>query len=329
MKSMNNYFLSLITGICMAAGPVLASAQGAGAFPQKPVKMVVPFPAAGTTDLLGRAFAKVMGEEWKVPVIVENRAGAGGNIGTAAVARAEPDGYTIVLGTFGTHGVSSSLIKDLSFDPQKDFEPVTLLALLPNILVVNPNIPAKSLKELVDYAKANPGKLTYASAGVGTASHIAGEYLKSVTGIDVAHAAYKGSAPALADVMAGHVAYTIDYLPSALPFVQSGKLRGLATTGTTRSASAPDIPTAQEAGLKDFNFVTWYGIFAPAKTPRDVVKKIRDTMLKAADDSELKKVMASAGVEIVVSEPEELAKFQKFEIDRWAKLIKSANITAK
>jgi tripartite-type tricarboxylate transporter receptor subunit TctC len=288
--------------------------------------MIIPFAAGGTTDILGRTFAQKMSDAWGQPVVVENRAGAGGMIGAEAVARAPADGYTLILATIGTHSVTQNLRK-LSFDPEKDFEPVTLLAVLPNILVVNTSVPANNLKELVAYVNANKGKISYASAGNGTASHLTGEFFKRTAGIDATHVAYKGSAPALTDVIAGHVAYTFDYTPSALPHVRSGKLRAIAVTGDKRTKAAPDVQTLTEQGLP-FNVLTWYAIFAPKGTPQPVVTRIRDTIAKIAADSEVIKKMEDTGVELVAGTPAELAKFQRAEIERWAKVIKDAGIKA-
>ncbi len=315
-----------IVAMSLAAGAVFPAA--AQTWPTGPVKFVVPFAAGGTTDLLARVFGQKMSVAWGQPVIIENRAGAGGIIGSEAVARSAPDGQTILLGTIGTHGVSTSLVKNLSFHPERDFEPVTLLATLPNILAVHPSVPAKDLPGLIEYARANPGKLNYASAGAGTASHIAGEYFKRLAGVEIVHVPYKGSAPALSDLIAGHVAFTFDYLPSALPHVRDGKLRALAVTGPRRSKAAPELPTAIEAGLDQFNVVTWYAVYAPANTPRAVVDKIRDTIAEAAKDPEVVKKMEVAGVDLVASTPQELARFQKAEIERWSRVIKEANITA-
>jgi tripartite-type tricarboxylate transporter receptor subunit TctC len=317
--------LSLAIGFSSAG---FARAAPEAAFPTTTVKFVVPFPAGGTTDLLARVFAQRMAEAWGQAVVVENRAGAGGVIGSEVVARLPPDGHSIVIGTIGTHGVSTSLVKNLPFHPERDFAPVTLLATLPNVLAVNPNIPAGNLRELIAYAKQNPGKLSYASAGAGTASHIAGEYFKRIAGIDVVHVPYKGSAPALADLIAGHVSYTFDYMPSALPAVTSGKLRALATTGPSRSRAAPDIPTVIEQGLPDFNVVTWYAIYAPAGTPKQVLRTIRDTFAKAALEPDVIRRMDAAGVDLVVGTPEELAAFQHAEIERWSKFIRESNISA-
>lgn len=313
----------LVAGLALLAGAGTAAAQDS--FPNQSVKLVIPFAAGGTTDILGRTFAQKMSDAWGQPVVVENRAGAGGIIGSDAVARAAPDGHTILLGTIGTHGVSVSLQKNMPFHPERDFAPVTLLATLPNILAVNPSVPAKNLNELIAYAKANPGKLSYASAGVGTASHLTGEYFKHAAGIDVVHVAYKGSAPALTDLIAGHVAYTFDYTPSALPHVRSGKLRAIAITGDKRTPAAPEVPTMTEEGLP-FNVLTWYAIFAPKNTPKAVVQKIRETIARAAAEPAVIKRLQDVGVELVAGTPEELARFQHAEIDRWAKVIRDSNI---
>lgn len=319
IASMRGFALGML--LLAAAGTALAQAG----YPSQPVKFVVPFPAGGTTDILGRSFAQKMAEAWGLPVVVENRAGAGGIIGSEAVARAIPDGHTLVLGTIGTHSVNVSLQKNLPFHPERDFAPVTLLATLPNVLAVHPAVPAKNLKELVAYAKAHPGKLSYASAGMGTASHITGEYFKHVAGLDVVHVAYKGSSPALTDLIAGQVAYTFDYTPSALPHVRGGKLRAIAVTGDKRTRAAPDIPTMGEEGLP-FNVLTWYAVFAPKATPKAVIQKIRDTIARAAANPEMIKRMDDVGVDLVAGTPEELASFQHAEIERWAKVIRDAGI---
>ena len=323
-KLANHIFMATV---CALSAWVGSAAAATSAYPSKPVRIIVPFSAGGTTDILARTFARKLGDAWGQSVVVENRVGAGGNIGATDVARSSPDGYTLLL-TGPNHSINPSLYQNLSYDPEKDFAPVTLLAVLPNILAVNPSVPAKNLKELIAYAKNNPGKLSYASAGVGTASHIAGEYFKSVAGVDVLHVPYKGSSPALSDLVAGQVDYTFDYLPSALPFVHSGKLRALAVTGLKRSRSAPDLPTAIEAGLPNFSVMTWFGVYAPAGTPGDIVKRIRDTIAAAAQDPGVIETMGGRGAELIASSPEELVKFLHEEIERWSKLIKEANITA-
>lgn len=314
---------SVLAALALTAVAFPAAAQS---WPTSTVRFVVPFPAGGTTDLLARVFAERMSAAWGQPVVIENRAGAGGIIGSESVARSAPDGHTILLGTIGTHGVSTSLVKNLSFDPERDFAPITLLATLPNILAVNASLPAKSFPGLIEYARANPGKLSYASAGQGTASHIAGEYFKRLAGVDVVHVPYKGSAPALTDLIAGHVAYTFDYLPSALPHVRGGKLRALAVTGPQRSRAIPELPTVIEMGLDQFDVVTWYAVYAPANTPRNVIDIIRNTMAKIAKEPDAVKKLEDLGVELVASTPDDLARFQRAEIERWSRIIKELGI---
>ena len=305
-----------------------AACSVADTYPNQPVKLIVPFAPGGTTDILARVFAQKMSDAWGQPVVVDNRSGAGGLIGSEMGARSAPDGYTLLLGTIGTHGVSTSLYSKIPYHPEKDFAPITLLATLPNILAINPAVPAKNVKELINYAKANPGKVAYASAGNGTASHLAGELLRKSADIDIIHIPYRGSSPALTDLMGGRVALTFDYTPSALPYVRSGKLRGLAVTGASRTKAAPELPTMIEEGLPNFNMVTWYAIYAPRGTPPEIVTKVRDTIAKAATAPDIVKRMDDLGVDLVASTPDELAQFQHAEIERWSKFIKEMNIKA-
>jgi len=298
----------------------------AQAYPTQPIKMVVAFPPGGTTDILARVFAKKMSELLNQPVTVDNRTGAGGIIGTEYVARAAPDGQVIMLGTVGTMAVNQSLYKKLPYDVEKDFVPITLLATLPNVLLINPSLPLKNLKELIAYAKANPGKLTYASAGTGTASYLAGEMFKQEAGVEITHVPYRGSAPALNDLMAGHVSIGFDYLPSGLPFVTSGKLKGLGVTSMTRVKVSPEIPTLNEAGLPGFNLLTWYGVYAPKGTPSDIVNKLQSTMALAAKAPEVIKRMDELAVDVVVDTPAEFTKFHQAEVTTWAKFLKDKNI---
>ncbi len=308
------------------AASVVTVAAFADSYPNQTVKFVVPFPPGGTTDILARIFAQKMSEAWGQPVVVENRSGAGGIIGTELVAHAAPDGYTIVLGTIGTHAVNASLYKKITYNPEKDFAPVTLLATLPNLLAVTPSLPISNVKELISYAKANPGKLTYASAGAGTASHLAGEMFRRLAQVDIVHVPYRGSAPALTDLMAGHVSLTFDYMPSALPYVRSGKLKGLAVTGTSRAKAASDLPTMIEDGVQGFNIVTWYAVFAPKGTPSEIVAKIRNTIAAAATQSDTVAHLDDLAVDLVVSSSEELARYQHAEIERWSRFIREAKI---
>jgi tripartite-type tricarboxylate transporter receptor subunit TctC len=313
---------SLLTSIFFTATNV-AHAQ---AYATQPIKMVVAFPAGGTTDLLARVFSRKMSELLNQPVTVENRTGAGGIIGTEFVARAAPDGQVIMLGTVGTMSVNQSLYKKLPYDVEKDFVPVTLLATLPNILLINPTLPYKNIKELIIFAKANPGKLTYASAGTGTASFLAGEMFKQEAGVEITHVPYRGSAPALNDLMAGHVSISFDYPPSSLPFITSGKLKALGVTSLTRVKVTPDVPTLNEDGLPGFNLLTWYGVFAPKGTSSDIVNKLQSTMAEAAKAPDVIKRMEELAVDMVVNSPAEFTKFHRADVANWAKFIQDKNI---
>ena len=305
---------------------LLANVAHSQAYPTAPIRIVVAFPPGGTTDILARVFAKMMSEILNQSVTVDNRTGAGGIIGTEYVARAAPDGQVILLGAVGNMAVNPSLYKKLPYDAEKDFVPITLLATLPNILLINPSLPLKNLKELIAYAKANPGKLTYASAGTGTASYLAGEMFKQEAGVEITHVPYRGSAPALNDLMAGHVSIGFDYLPSGLPFVTSGKLKGLGVTSLTRVKVSPDIPTLNEDGLPGFNLLTWYGVYAPKGTSAEIVNKLQTTMAQAAKAPDVIKRMEELAVDVVVNNPAEFTKFHLSEITAWAKFIKDKNI---
>jgi tripartite-type tricarboxylate transporter receptor subunit TctC len=316
-------FLGALLGSSLSALPQwLAAAPG---WPSQPVKLVVPFAAGGSTDIIGRVFAQGMSAGLGQNVIVDNRAGAGGAIGAEAVARAAPDGYTIFLGTIGTHGINTSLQANLPYHPERDFEPIALLGVLPNILVVPASLPATDLKQFLALAKSRTQKLTYASTGNGTGSHLATEYFRSIAGIDAVHVPYKGSTPALSDLIAGRVDFSFDYVPSALPHVRSGKLRALALTGERRSPAAPDVPTLMEQGL-NMNVLTWYALYAPKGTPAAIVARLQEAAAEAGKKSEVASRLEQLGVEVSVGTPQQLAAFQKAEITRWSKVIKDANI---
>src|SRR5438034_5972010 len=255
---------ALAAALLVVAAPV---ALGQVAYPTKPVRLVVPFPAGGTTDLLARAAAQKLSEAWGQQVIVDNRPGAAGNIGAELVAKAAPDGYTLLMGTVGTHAINASLYAKMPYDHVKDFAPVILVAGVPNVLVVNPSLPVHSVQELIAYAKANPGKLNFASSGSGTSIHLSGELFKVMTGVQMTHVPYKGSAPALQDLLGGQVQLMFDNLPPSLPQIKAGRLRALAVTSATRAPALPDVPTVAEAGLPGFEASSWFGVLAPAGTP--------------------------------------------------------------
>lgn len=297
-------------------------------YPQRAVKFVVPFAAGGGSDLLARVFARKMQEEWGQPVVVENVTGSGGIVATQAVARAEPDGHTLLMGAIGTHSVNVSLYKDLRYDPERDFEPVSLLATSPAILVVSPSFPARTVPELVKYAKTHPGKVTYATAGVGTASHLVAEAFRQAAGIELVHVPYRGSAPAHVDLMSGQVTMMFDYPPAALPAIRADKFRGLGVTSRERFKGASDIPTLIESGLAGFEMEAWWAVYVPRGTPAQIVNRIQQTIAKAAAAPDVMQRADSLMLNLVASTPAELGRFQKAETQRWAKLIKEANIKA-
>ena len=310
-------------GALVAAVAFNAIAQAP--YPNHPVRIVVPFPAGGTTDILARAAAQKLTETLGQPFVVENRAGAGGNIGAELVAKSAPDGYTMLMGTVGTHAINPSLYEKMPYDHVKDFVPVVLVAGVPNVLVVNPALPVKSVQELVAYAKANPGKLNFASSGSGTSIHLSGELFKTMTGVQMQHVPYKGSAPALADLAGGQVQLMFDNLPSALALIKGGKLRALAVTSLQRSTALPDVPTVAESGLPGFEASSWFGLLAPAGTPKDAVAKVNGEVAKWLATPEAKKKLAAQGA-IVASglTPEDFSRHIATETTKWHKVVKES-----
>src|SRR4029453_1006317 len=248
--------------------------------PPKPVRVVVPFPAGGTTDILARAAAQKLSETWGQQAIVDNRPGAGGNIGAELVAKSAPDGYTLLMGTVGTHAINASLYPKMPYDHVKDFAPVILVAGVPNVLVVHPSLPVNSVQELIAYAKANPGKLNFASSGNGTSIHLSGELFKVMTGVQMTHVPYKGSAPALQDLIGGQVQLMFDNLPPSPPQIKAGKLRALGVTSAARAPALPDLPTIAESGLPGFEASSWFGVLVPAGTPPSIVTKLNAEIAK-------------------------------------------------
>lgn len=309
----------------LALTPLAAQAQ---AFPTKAITIIVPFSAGGTTDILARVLGQFISKDLGQPVIIDNRAGAGGNIGTQLVARAAPDGYTILMGTVGTHAINQSLYPKLAFDPIKDFAPLTRVALVPNLLVANPAQPFKTVKELMAYAKANPGKVTFGSSGSGTSIHLSGELFKQMAGVDIQHVAYKGSAPAVNDLLGNHIAIMFDNMPSAISHVKAGKLRPLAVTTAQRSPALPDVPTIAEAGVPGYEATSWFGLLAPAKTPAPVVAKLNASILKALADPDVKKKLLEQGAEPAGETPAQFAAFIASETVKWGKIVKQSGATA-
>jgi len=300
--------------------------MAADAFPTKPIRIVVPFPPGGPADVLARTVGDRIAAALGQPVVVDNRPGAGGNIGMELVAKAAPDGHTLALAPAGNLTVNPSLYRNVPYDVGRDFAPVTVIAAVPNVLVVNPQVPAKDLAELIAYAKANPGKLNYSSPGPGSGAHLAGELLKSSAGIDIVHVPYSGIAPAVTAVMAGDVQLMFAGAPSALPQVAGGKLRALAVASPMRIASAPALPTLSEAGLPGFDVTSWYSIVAPAATPPAVVERLQKEIARALTSPDVKAKLTGIGAEPIANTPEEFAAMMRVETAKWSKIVKDANI---
>jgi len=317
---------SLMSVALLAAVALSLPAHAATTYPTKPIRIIVAYTPAGTTDILARALGQKMTETWNQPVIVDNRAGAAGNIGTEVAARATPDGYTLIMGTAGTHGINVSLYRKLGWHPLNDFAPVSLVAMVPNIMVVNNALPVKNVREFLAYVKANPGKLSYGSPGNGSTAHLSMELFKSMTGANLVHIPYKGSAGVMADVMGGQIAVTIDNMPPYLPNVRAGKMRALAVSTAKRSSAVPDLPTIAEAGVPGYDSGAWFGLLAPAGTPGAIVNQLSTETARILKQPEVNKRISELGAEPVGSTPEEFTALIKSEILKWAKVIKDANV---
>ena len=309
-----------------AAGSIVAFAPAAQAqtnFPNKPIRLIVPFAAGGTTDILGRVAAAELSKAFGTQAIVENRSGAGGNIGAEVVAKAAPDGYTLLVCTVGTHGINQALYNKLPFDPVKDFEPVTLLATVPNVLVVHPSVKANNVTELIALAREKPGKLNYASSGNGTSIHLSAELFKSMTRTFMTHIPYRGSAPAITDLMGGQADLMFDNLPTALPFIKSGKLRALGVTTTKASVALPGVPPIADT-LPGYEASSWFGIVAPAGTPKDIVQKINQALAKALQNPDVRERLINQGAEPIGNTPEQFGDYIKAELLKWSKVVKAS-----
>jgi len=317
--------LALLAAGCVAiaAGAVTRDVHAqAQSFPAKPVKLVVPFPPGGPLDSVGRAIAQKLTEAWGQSVVVDNRPGAGGNIGADLVAKSAPDGYTVVMGALSTHAVNPSLYPTMPYNAARDFAPITLVAVTPNVLVVNPSLPVQSVKDLIAYAKANPGKLSFGSGSNGSAGHLAGELFKVDAGIEMVHIPYKGAAPAMQALLAGDTQLMFDNLANSMPQVKAGKLRALAVTTAQRSKLAPDLPTMAEAGVPGFDISTWFGLLAPAGTPPDVVAKWNADTVKILNAPEMRERMTAQGAEAAPTTPAEFAQFIARELAKYARIVK-------
>lgn len=315
-------FALAVLALC-AAHPALA----ADAWPVKPIRIIVPFPPGGIADVMARVLAQKFTDSWGQPAVVDNRTGAGGNIGADAVAKSTPDGYTLVMGSIGTHSVNMSLFSKMPYDTVKDFAPVALVVETDGLLVLHPSVPVKSVKDLIALAKAKPGQLAYASAGNGTAGHLSGELFKMLAKVDLLHIPYKGNVPALTDVVGGQTSMLFATMPTAMPLARAGKLHALAVTGKQRNNAAPEIPAIAET-LPGFEVMNWVGIFAPAGTPGEIVTKLNVEIMRVVKLPEVQSRLVTEGAASRPNTPSEFAAFQKAEIAKWAKVIKEAGLKA-
>jgi tripartite-type tricarboxylate transporter receptor subunit TctC len=319
MKSRRSRVLVLAWLLALAASAVAQD------YPTRPIKFVVPYPPGGGTDVVARILVEPLAAELGQPIVIDNRGGAAGNLGTDIVAKSPADGYTILF-TLSSHTINPKLYEKLPFDVERDFAPISLAAQIPQILVANPSVPITSVKELIAYAKANPGKLNYASVGIGSPAHIAGELFKLKTGIDMVHVPYKGGGPAVTDTIGGQVQLAFVSLPAALQHVKSGRLRAIAVTSAKRSASAPDVPTIAESGVPDYAVESWYGALAPAKTSPATVARLNAAFLKVLDNPQVKERLFAQGAEAAPSTPAEFDRVIKDELAKWELVIKTARI---
>ena len=323
-----NKAIRILFSLCFTAGALtFAGAAAAQAYPNKPLRMVVPFPPGAGTDMLARTIAAKLADSMGQPVVVENKPGGGATIGTDVVAKSAPDGYTLLLSTT-SHAINPSVYAKLPYDTLKDFVTVTQVATVPTVLVVHPSVPANTIKELVAYAKANPGKLNMGSASSGTVFHLAGEYLKSQAGIDMVHVPFKGGGPAMTALLGGQVNVLFETTLTVQPQVKAGKLRALAVGSARRAPSFPEVPTVAESGFPGFSAENWYGVYAPAGTPRDIVMKLNTEIIKALNLPDVKERFASQGAELIGNTPEQHAGFLKTEMDKWEKIAKLSNAKA-
>ncbi len=306
---------------------LIPAAAFAQAWPTRPIKILVGFAPGGGTDVVARVIAQKLQESLGQPVIVENKPGATGTIAADAVAKSAPDGYTLIMGHVNSHAIAPNLFKNLPYDAIADFAPVTYVGYVPNILAVHPSVAAKSVPELVALAKAQPGKLTYASSGMGSTQHLAGEMFQLLTATKLVHIPYKGSGQAISDLLAGNVSMNFDTMPPVLPHIQAGKLRALAISTPARIALLPDVPTFGEVGITGFDVTNWYGVMAPAKTPRDIVNRLGAEINKAMQDPGAKEKLVGVGTQLGGGKPEDFEAFLKAEVAKYARLVKDAKIT--
>ena len=308
-------------------GLLIAAASASAAYPEKPIRLVVPFPAGGGADFMARTLSQKLSERLGQPVVLDHRGGAGGTIAAEAVAGAAPDGYTLLFGTMGTQAINPHLYPKLRYDPLKDFAPISLTHSTPRVLVVNPSVPAKSVKELIALARAQPGTLTFGSAGNGSSSHLAGELFKSMAGVDMTHVPYKGSGPAAADLLGGRISMVFDSIALYSDYIKTGKVRALGVTSPKRTAALPGVPAIADAGLAGYDVSNWLGVLAPAKTPREIIVRLNSEIRTAMADPELRKQLAAVGIEAMSSTPEGFGDTIRIEIAKWGKVVKASGAT--
>ena len=305
-----------------------AIAAWAQPYPAKPIRVIVPFPAGGTADIMARVVGQKMTGTWGQQVVIDNRAGAGGNIAAELAAKAAPDGYTLFLCTVGTHAVHQTLYKKLPFDPIKDFSAIAYIAGVPNVVVVHPSIPAKNVRELIAFIKARPGQINFGSPGTGTSVHMSGEMLKVMAGLDMTHIPYKGNPQAVTDLLAGRIELMITNMPSVIPYIRSGKLRALAVTTKDRSPALPDLPTMKEAGMPGYESSAWFGLLGQAAVPRDIVIKVNAEVVRIVKLADVRQNLASQGADPLVMTPDEFGDFMKTETAKWAEVVKASGARA-
>ena len=318
--------VALLFGAAQAASPDASPAPGPAGYPARPIRLIVPFPPGGSTDILARALGEKLSQGLAQPVVIDNRPGAGGSIGAEAAARAAPDGYTLMMGHLGTLAVNPAIYKNLPYDPVKSFAPVSLMAIVPSVLVVNPSLPVASAAELIAYAKAHPGQLAYGSAGNGSTSHLTTEYFKLVTGTDILHVPYKGVGPMLTDLVSGQLSMGLNGAPAVMAHVNAGRLRALAVTSLKRLEALPQIQTLDEAGGRGFDASGWYGVVVPAGTPPPIVARLNAEVGRAMQTPELRSRLDNEGALPAPGTPEEFAALIRAEIARWAEVLKRAGV---
>jgi tripartite-type tricarboxylate transporter receptor subunit TctC len=316
--------LTLLAILCASCNTATAIAQTPTQYPAKTIRMIVPSAPGSGPDIMARTIGQKLNEAWGQPVVVEARPGAGGIIGSEAVAKAAPDGYTLIMGNAGSHSVNPGLYRKLPYDPLKDFSPIALVSSAPNILIVHPSLPVKSVKDLIALAKARPGELTFGSGGNGSTAHLSGELFRTLAGIRIVHVPFKGAPAAVLGVITGEISMAILNLPPALPHVKNGRLKALGVSTSKRSAAVPDLPTIAESGLPGYSATAWYGVLAPAGTPREIIMKINAEIVKGLRTDEMKKRIASDGGEVIGSTPEEFTAVMKTDIAKWAKVVQAS-----